>query len=35
MLLKIDLPAVVSANAPHPHCVNRLRVEHGKILRVY
>lgn len=35
MLLKIDLPAVVSANAPHPHRVNRLRVEHGKILRVY
>lgn len=33
--VKIHLPAVVSADAPHPHRVNRLRVEHGKILRVY
>lgn len=31
----IHLPAMVSANTPHPHRVNRLCVEHGKILRVY
>lgn len=31
----IHLPAMVSANTPHPHRVYRLCVEHGKILRVY
>lgn len=29
------LPAVISANAPHSHRVNRLCIEHGEILRVY